>query len=97
MEAFEALVHSLGECSVTYVGKEHLRQLTIWADELHATAHIEICLEDDSWAAREHAIDKMIEIRQMFLDDISIEYAFSGGDYCYDQAPAEEPEFSFAA
>lgn len=84
MDDSEALVHSLGEHCVDYIGKHNLRQLTATFDHMNGVAHVEICLANDSWSARESAIDKMIEVRQMFLDEVSVDYAFSGEGACID-------------
>ena len=76
VNGYEVTIHSLGEHVVSYLGRDHLKSVTIWGDELTATADISIVLSDDSWAEHERAIDKMIEIREMFLNDVAIDYRF---------------------
>lgn len=94
MDEFEALVHSLGENTVDYLGKDRLRHLAITADPVTGTAHVEICLQDDSWASRERAIETMVDIRRLFLDDIAIEYAFS--DESCMTTPQAQVEYQYA-
>lgn len=80
MDEFGALVHSLGEHIVDYIGKDHLSRLYIYGDESDASAFVEIFLENDTWEEQTRAVDKMIELRQMFLDDVSIDYRFLDAD-----------------
>lgn len=96
MDEFGALVHSLGEHAVSYIRRENLKQLEIMADPMAGAAHIEICLSDDNWAAQSAAIDKMIELREMFLDEISIDYVFVDRESCGQRSHEREPEFSLA-
>lgn len=97
MEDFDALVQSLGESTVDYLGKDRLRQLQIMADHVTGTANIEICLEDNTWESQTRAIERMIEIRDMFLDEISISYVFVDEDTCMEKrSHAHAPEYSFA-
>lgn len=80
MEEFDALVHSLGEHCVAYIGKENLRRLDVFGDVADSTAFIEIYLEENVWERQAEAIDKMIEIRGMFIDELSIDYRFVDED-----------------
>lgn len=73
---FEATIRSLGENVVSYIGRDNLEAVTIWSDEVSATADISIVLLNQAWDAEARAIDKMIEIREMFLDDLAIDYRF---------------------
>ncbi len=96
MDSDQALVNSLGEYTVTAIGRSHLRTLTATYDHVNGLAHIEICLSDDSWDARAHAIDKMLEVREMFLDEVSIDYAFSSPGMCAVETEVADAEFAFA-
>lgn len=80
MDEFGALITSLGEHLVVTVGKENLQRVDIFGDESDGSAHIEIVLVDDAWDRMSGAIDKMIEIREMFLDELSIDYRFADQD-----------------
>ena len=74
MDEFKAAVDSLGNWSVSNI--PGVREIRIFSDRVDNTAHMEICLQSDSWSAREHAIDAMVDIREMFFDDFSISYTF---------------------
>lgn len=93
MDDFEALISSLGEHSVDYIGKDNLRQLAVFGDPGNLSARIEICLEENSWAEQTRAIDRMLELRRMFLDEISIDYAFLNEDSC-SSTVAERSDYS---
>ena len=73
---FEATIHSLGEHVLTYLGRDHVQAVTIWGDGLSGTADISIVMVDASWATEERAIEKMVEVREMFIDDVAIDYRF---------------------
>lgn len=73
---FQALVSSLGEHSVAYIGKDNLRSLEVVADSHDHTAEVAIQLAVDSWENREAAIDAMIDVRGMFLGEMAIGYHF---------------------
>ncbi|MGL4178207.1 MAG: hypothetical protein ACRCSN_19300 [Dermatophilaceae bacterium] len=80
MNEFEAVINSLGEHVVSYVGKDNIGSVTIWADELTATADVAIVLASDTWEAEERAIDRMIEVRSVFLDEVAIDYRFDSAE-----------------
>lgn len=95
MDDHEALVTSLGEHCVDYIGKNNIRQLSASFDSVNGIAHVEICLDNDSWSARETAIDKMIEVRSMFLDEVSVDYAFSDEGACV-ETEKTQAEYTYA-
>lgn len=95
MDGHEALVTSLGEHCVDYIGKNNVRQLTATFDGFNGIAHVEICLHNDSWSARESAIDKMIEVREMFIDHVSVDYAFSDEGACV-ETEKSQAEYTYA-
>lgn len=81
MEEFSALLRSLLEHSVDYIKRDvDLHAVVVTGDELTQSAHMEIVLAKDSWAEQQRAIDHMVEIREMFLTDVSIDYAFAHMD-----------------
>lgn len=84
MEDFPALIHSLGEHAVSYIGRDLLRGLVVAGDPDNGSAEVEILLEDNTWENQSHAVDRMIELRTMFLDEISISYSFSSGEMVND-------------
>ncbi|MGO4600380.1 hypothetical protein [Terrabacter sp. 2YAF2] len=96
MNAFEIAVQSLGAQIVSYIGRDRLASVSIAADELTATAEIAIVLRDQSWAEEERAIDKMVEIRGMFLDDLSFDYRFDSSVELSHTASTRAPQTQFA-
>lgn len=96
MNEFEATVHSLGESTVEYLRPAGVLKVRIWADELSASAHVEICLESQEWEPQSRAIDKMIELRGIFLDDLSFDYVFVDEETCELHAKAPSTELTFA-
>lgn len=63
-----------------YLGKDNLRRLDVFGDETDGAAHIEIGLVQNDWSNQSAAIDKMLEIREMFLNEMSINYRFIDED-----------------
>lgn len=74
MESFKVVIDALGNYALSFIPDVHL--VRIYSDEQDRTAHLEICLHDESWDRRTAAIDAMIEIRTMYLDELSISYEF---------------------
>jgi hypothetical protein len=72
---FKADVDSLGQWSVANI--PGARAIRIAACEADRTAHMEIALEHDTWTNREQAIDVMLEIMEMFFEDLAISYVFA--------------------
>ena len=83
---FKAAVDSLGHWSVDTI--PGARSVRITACEADGTAHMEIALENDTWANREQAIDAMLEIMEMSFDDFAISYVFAD---IGEDAAAERP------
>lgn len=92
MSQFEAAMNSLGVWSVNNLPGVDLVRLT--PDEADRTVEIEIQLTNDSWAAREQVIDRMIDVRVMYLSDFSIAYSFIDGDKALPQAGSRALEFA---
>lgn len=80
MNEFEALIHSLGEHTVITLGRDNIRRIDVFGDPTDTTAHIEIVLRDQSWESMAAAVEKMIEVREMFFAEISIDYRFASED-----------------
>lgn len=98
MDDFDALVHSLGEHSVSYLRRDlKLAQLSVFGDQLTGSAFVEIVLSHPTWEERGTAIDRMIEIREMFLDEISISYAIHDDEDCDDPGVLKDREADYVA
>lgn len=94
MTEFEAAIDSLGIWSVNNLPGVEFVRLT--ADESDRTVDMEIRLSHDTWNAREKVIERMIDVRAMYLSDFSIAYKFIGidGDETMTQAGARALEFA---
>lgn len=80
MNEFEALIHSLGEHAVSYLGRDALVGLYAFGDAVDQAAQIEIYLKNNSWDEQARAIDAMIRLRELFFDDLAIQYRFAEVD-----------------
>lgn len=94
MTEFEAAIDSLGIWSVNNLPGVELVRLT--ADESDRTVDMEIRLTHDTWNTRERVIDRMIDVRVMYLSDFSIAYRFIdiGGNERMTQAGTRALEFA---
>jgi len=96
MSDHQALVNSLGEYTVSVIGSSLLRGFTATYDVVDGVVHAEICLREDTWDSRAIVIDKMTEVREMFLGEVSIDYAFTGSQDECGTVRAADSEFAFA-
>jgi len=77
MNPFQALLQSLLEHSVEYIRQDvDLYALRVSGDERTESAHVEIVLNKETWDEQQRAIDHMIEVRGMFIEEISLDYVF---------------------
>ena len=76
MNEFEALGSSLLQQVVAYIGEDHLQSVRVLLDDHDSSADVAIGLRNDVWEEQSRAIDKMIEIREMFMDEVAMEYHF---------------------
>lgn len=79
MDDFRVLVQSVGEQIVDGIGRDRLERVAVVGDDRISTAEVEITLSDNSWDEQQRAIDKMIDVRGMFLGEVSISYCFLDG------------------
>ena len=90
------VIESLGNASLSFLasaGVHSIRNSNVPAD---ATAHMEICLIEDTWEKRARAIHSMVELREMFMDDVSLEYHFVTPEECGATADTEVEVREFA-
>lgn len=96
MTEFEALVNSLGEQLVDYIGKSNLRRLSLQIDEASLSTNAEVCLRSEDFDVVMHAIEKIGEVRSMFMDELSFEYVLRGPEDCDLLSAAPRKELVFA-
>ena len=80
MNEFEALVRSLGESLVGYIGRENLSRLTIRVDPDSLSAFVVVQLESETFESVMHAIERIGEVRLMFMDDLSFDYVLAADE-----------------
>ena len=74
---FGVIIDSLGNMALSWV--PGVESVHIYPDAEQGTATLEVCLRTDEWQVREAAVDKMVELRSMFIDELSIDYRFTRG------------------
>lgn len=77
---FQCAIWSFGEHVVDYIGTDNLLAVRVSADDLTASADVSIVLASASWEDEERAIDQMLALRELFLDDLSFDYRFDSAD-----------------
>lgn len=75
-DSFQVIIDSLGHYSLGALLAADIEEIRIWPDEVDRAARMELCLRDDNWDARAAAIRAMTEVREVFLEELSIEYSF---------------------
>lgn len=82
MHPFQALMESVLEHCRDYLQRAEVdpQALRVTGDYYAETVHVEIALGEQSWDAEARAIDQMIEVRGIFLDDVSLTYEFVDRD-----------------
>lgn len=78
VDSLTVLIDSLGNYALSALAAADVHTIRIWPDEIDHTARIEICLVEDNWESRARAIKAMAEVREIFIDELAIEYAFGG-------------------
>ena len=96
MDEFEALVQSLGESLVAYIGRENLRHLSLHLDEATYSAMADICLNSEDYSDVMKAIERIGEVRLMFMDELSFDYVLTSSDDCRPAEASRQKELVFA-
>lgn len=74
MDENQVLTRSIGEHSVAAIGVEHLLALTVTFDSRDASCTIEFVLRDNSDQEQLRAIEKLLDVQMLFMDEASIEF-----------------------
>ena len=77
---WDVVIESLGTSCLGYLGSADVRGVRIWLQPLEGSAHIEIALGDDSVENRSRAVEAMVDVRELFIDDLSFDYRFVSAD-----------------
>ncbi len=85
-DEFSLIIDSLGNLALSWV--PDVQAIRIYPDPVQGVACMEVCLRHDTWEQRERAVDKLVELRSMFIDDLSLSYRFTDGACeCVTDAP----------
>ncbi|GGC03163.1 hypothetical protein [Cellulomonas carbonis] len=76
MDDFKVIIDSLGNYTLGALMSADVELVRVWSDEVDRSAHMEICLRDDDWDSRAKAIKAMAEVREIFIDDLALDYVF---------------------
>lgn len=92
----DALYRSLLETVLDYVGKVNLLRARILPDRQLGSAFIEVTLKDETSQRLNHAIDRMEEVRSIFMDEVAIDYILLDPDTFHVES-IEDPRLTYAA
>lgn len=94
---FAILAQSIGEHSVSYIGTENLRALSVEVNPVTMEAEIEIVLRDASEENRRAALTALHEVEELFWDEIVIGHNFVGEIHDRERATADaRRQFQYA-
>lgn len=77
---FQALITSLGESLVAYIGKDVIESLSVVGNEKSNLASVVIVPTHHAPKAYDQIIDGVIDVRGMFMGDIQFDYLISDAD-----------------
>ena len=73
MDENEILTRSIGETAVDAIGRDHLRSLSVLFDARDASCTITFSLSNNGDEEQLRALDRLVDIQLMFVDEASIE------------------------
>ncbi|WP_432571193.1 hypothetical protein [Kineococcus sp. SYSU DK005] len=83
MDEFESLIHSIGENTVRVVKRQSgVTRVLVEGDEVTHDVRIELCLVEDDWDLQVRLIESMAEIRELYIDEVALDYDFTVQDEC---------------
>lgn len=85
---FRILMDSLGNAAVGVLG-DAVEAVRVWPDEYLGTARVGIILRNDNWDTRLDALQRVDHLREMFIDELVLEFAFEDRG---DDLPAGAPD-----
>ncbi len=85
-DSFRATVVSLGEWTLDNLkGTVPFTHIQVLADPSLGFARLTLTLDPDTWENRSAALDKLAEVRIMFLDELALEFSF---EECLSEDPS---------
>lgn len=99
MDENEILTRSIGEHAVDAITRERLHSLTVTFDARDASCTIAFVLADNSDAEQLRAIDKLLDVQMLFMDEASIEFRIddeADPEEAADRHSISQRQYSFA-
>lgn len=99
MDENQILTQSIGEHAVAAVNGDRLHSLTVTFDARDARCVIAFVLEDNSDEEQLRAIDKLLDVQMLFMDEASIEFRIddaSDSEEADDRHSVSQRQYSFA-
>lgn len=93
---FEALITSLGENLVSYIGKDFIRSLSVVGNEDSLDASAIIVPAQQSVEVYDKIIDAVIDVRGMFMSDVNFDYIIAGSDDSIHESAGSRAVFATA-
>lgn len=90
---FECMIESLGETTWGSLKPLGLDALTVRGDATTASARLIVELHEDSWDNRRTVLNKLVEVRGLFMDELALEFRFNHDDEAFD-APSGLVEYA---
>lgn len=93
-DEFQVLIDSLGNTSVGYLGNVAESVRITWNPTV-STALLNVHLREDGWAARQEAMDRLAPVREMFMDELALDFVFEACDdgNCHEESDQESRDF----
>ncbi len=95
-EDFETLGKSVIQTVVTYVGGSNLARAVVTGHHPTLSVEVELQLKNDTWEAQSRAIEKMLEVREIYLDEVALDYWFVSEGDCDSRKTAGQFAFAMA-
>lgn len=93
---FQALITSLGESLVAYIGKDVIRSLSVVGSESSSVASVVVVPTLHAPKVYDQIIDGVIDVRGMFMGDIQFDYVISDSDESMEEATGSKAVFATA-
>jgi hypothetical protein len=77
VDEFDALINAMGEWTVGRLRDLGLVSLLIHGDPHVGQARMVVQLEKDTWEIRRKAVEALVEIRTLYMDEIAVEFSFT--------------------
>lgn len=92
----QILVTAVGEYTLSTLGSENLAGLRVTLDPHEMSAHITVALRDNSDGNQRAAVDRILEVEDVYFDELVIGFSLVRALEDEDAPRASVPQYSFA-